>query len=127
MANLERTDVGGVTVLKLKGSLNQTELADVEKSFHEATHRDGAAIVIDLSNVDFLTTPATSAAIFRSATDRLFIQHPQSGCTYLIRSGPRILAACSIRPATKSGDSITLVLMSITPRPMLISGRSSLK
>ena len=60
MANLERTDVGGVTVLKLKGSLNQTELADVEKSFHEATHRDGAAIVIDLSNVDFLTTPAIS-------------------------------------------------------------------
>jgi len=60
MANLERTEVGGVTVLRLKGSLNQMELADVEKSFHEATHQDGAAVVLDLSNVDFLTTPAIS-------------------------------------------------------------------
>jgi anti-anti-sigma factor len=58
MANLERSEVDGVTVLKLRGSLSQLELADVEKSFHEATHKDGAAVVIDLSNVEFLTTPA---------------------------------------------------------------------
>jgi anti-anti-sigma factor len=60
MANLERTEVNGVTVLRLKGSLSQTELADVEKSFHDATHENGAAVVLDLSNVDFLTTPAIS-------------------------------------------------------------------
>lgn len=60
MANLERNDVGGVTVLRLNGSLNQTELNDVEKSFRDATHQDGAAVVLDLSNVDFLTTPAIS-------------------------------------------------------------------
>lgn len=60
MANLERSDSAGVTVLKLNGSLNAAELADVEKAFHEATHRNGAAVVIDLSNVDFLTTPAIS-------------------------------------------------------------------
>jgi anti-sigma B factor antagonist len=58
MANLERTDVEGVTVLKLRGNLSQVELADVEKSFREATHTDGAAVVIDLSNVEFLATPA---------------------------------------------------------------------
>ena len=58
MANLERSDVNGVTVLKLRGSLSQLELADVEKSFHDATHENGAAVVIDLSNVEFLTTPA---------------------------------------------------------------------
>ena len=60
MANLQRTDIAGVTVLRLNGSLSQTELADVEKSFHDATHQQGAAIVLDLSNVDFLTTPAIS-------------------------------------------------------------------
>ena len=60
MANLEQTEVDGVTVLRLKGSLSQMELADVEKSFHDATHRQGAAVVLDLSNVDFLTTPAIS-------------------------------------------------------------------
>jgi anti-anti-sigma factor len=60
MANLEQTDVDGVTVLKLKGSLDQNELRSVEKSFHDATHRDGAAVILDLSNVDFLTTPAIS-------------------------------------------------------------------
>jgi anti-anti-sigma factor len=60
MANLERTDVDVVTVLKLRGSLNEAELLDVEKSFHDATHQDGAAVILDLSNVDFLTTPAIS-------------------------------------------------------------------
>lgn len=60
MANLQRTDIAGVTVLRLNGSLSQNELADVEKSFYDATHQQGAAIVLDLSNVDFLTTPAIS-------------------------------------------------------------------
>ena len=58
MANLERSETEGVTVLRLQGSLTQTELLDVEKAFHDATHGDASAVVIDLSNVDFLTTPA---------------------------------------------------------------------
>ena len=58
MANLERSEMEGVTVLRLHGSLNQVELRDVEKAFHDATHGDASAVVIDLSNVDFLTTPA---------------------------------------------------------------------
>jgi anti-anti-sigma factor len=60
MANLERSEVDGVTVLRFNGSLDQAELADVEKSFQDATHRDGAAVVLDLAEVDFLTTPAIS-------------------------------------------------------------------
>jgi anti-anti-sigma factor len=58
MANLERSEIDGVTVLRLHGSLNHIELRDVEKAFHEATHQERAAIIIDLTNVDFLTTPA---------------------------------------------------------------------
>ena len=58
MANLERSETEGVTVLRLHGSLNQVELRDVEKAFHDATHGDASAVIIDLSNVDFLTTPA---------------------------------------------------------------------
>lgn len=69
MANLQRTDVDGVTVLRFNGSLNASELADVEKSFHDATHRDGAAVVIDLANVDFLGTPAI--AMFLDAAKSL--------------------------------------------------------
>jgi anti-sigma B factor antagonist len=60
MANLERSDIDGVTVLRLKGSLSQGELTDVEKSFQEATDEQGAAVVLDLSNVDYLSTPAIS-------------------------------------------------------------------
>ncbi|HEY7116366.1 MAG TPA: STAS domain-containing protein [Tepidisphaeraceae bacterium] len=60
MANLERSNIDGVTVLRLRGSLNQGAIADVEKSFRDATQEDGAAIVLDLTNVDILTTPAIS-------------------------------------------------------------------
>lgn len=69
MANLQRSDVDGVTVLRLAGNLSADELADVEKSFHDATHRDGAAVVLDLSNVDFLGTPAI--AMFLDAAKSL--------------------------------------------------------
>jgi anti-anti-sigma factor len=58
MANLERSEMEGVTVLRLHGSLNQVELRDVEKAFHDATHGDASAVIVDLTNVDFLTTPA---------------------------------------------------------------------
>jgi hypothetical protein len=44
--------------------------------------------------------PFTSASIFRSAMLRLFIQKPQSGCTHLMRFGPRIFVPSAIRPAT---------------------------
>jgi anti-sigma B factor antagonist len=69
MANLERTDVDGVTVLRLKGTLDRIELSDVERTFHAATHRDHASVVIDLADVNFLTTPAI--AMFLEAAKTL--------------------------------------------------------
>jgi anti-sigma B factor antagonist len=69
MANLERSDVDGVTVLRLKGTLDRVELGDVEKTFREATHRDHASVVIDLADVNFLTTPAI--AMFLDAAKTL--------------------------------------------------------
>jgi anti-anti-sigma factor len=82
MANLIRSDVDGVTVLRFNGSLSQTELDDVEKSFHDATHTDGAAVVLDLANVDFLTTPAISmfldaAKSLKSSGGRIVATGPQ--------------------------------------------------
>jgi anti-anti-sigma factor len=58
MANLEQCEVSGVKVLTLKGSLSQAELADVQKSFYDVTSEAEAAVVLDLSNVDYLSTPA---------------------------------------------------------------------
>jgi anti-sigma B factor antagonist len=69
MANLQRTDFDGVTVLRLRGTLDRTELADVEQTFRAATHRDHASIVIDLADVNFLTTPAI--AMFLDAAKTL--------------------------------------------------------
>jgi anti-anti-sigma factor len=69
MANLERSDVDGVTVLRLKGTLDRIELGDVERTFHDATHRGRASVVIDLADVDFLTTPAI--AMFLDAAKTL--------------------------------------------------------
>src|SRR5215207_297859 len=82
MANLEQTSIDGVTVLRLRGSLTQTELEDVEKSFREATHKDGAAVVVDLSNVEFLTTPAISmfldaAKCLKTSGGRIVATGPQ--------------------------------------------------
>jgi len=58
MANIEQCDVSGVKVLRLNGSLSQAELEDVQKSFYDATSEAEAAVVLDLSNVDYLSTPA---------------------------------------------------------------------
>jgi len=69
MANLERSDVDGVTVLRLKGTLDRVELGDVEQTFRDATRRDHASIVIDLADVNFLTTPAI--AMFLDAAKTL--------------------------------------------------------
>src|SRR6266487_3959221 len=57
--------------------------------------------------------PRTSASIFRSAIERLFIQKPQSGWTHLMRFEPMILIATSIRRATSSGVSTVFALISI--------------
>jgi anti-anti-sigma factor len=58
MAHLERTELDGVTVLRLAGSLGREQIAEIEKPFYAATDGGNAAIILDLTDVDFLTTPA---------------------------------------------------------------------
>jgi anti-anti-sigma factor len=57
MASLETDKDGGVTVVKLAGSLNQQGVEAVEPPFAEATGLS-QRMVIDLSRVDVVNTPA---------------------------------------------------------------------
>src|SRR5439155_1240072 len=54
----------------------------------------------------YRSRPWTKAAIFRSATERLSIQKPQSGCAKRTRPGPRACSAHSRARAISSGVSI---------------------
>lgn len=60
MASLERVDLDNLTILKLKGSLTSEGLEPLEEPFTSITQRPGARIVIDLTAVDMVTTPALS-------------------------------------------------------------------
>jgi anti-sigma B factor antagonist len=70
MAKLKQTDVCGVTVLEIAGTLDRAEVAGVERSFYDATDRDGAAVVLDLTNVDYLSTPAITMFLDAARTLR---------------------------------------------------------
>lgn len=63
MAAIDCIDLNDVTVLKLKGSLTSDELPAVEEPFSTITHRPGARVVVDLSAVEMVTTPALSMFI----------------------------------------------------------------
>jgi anti-anti-sigma factor len=67
MATLERTDLGDVTVVKLRGSLNMEGLELIEGQFHEITHRPNGHTLVDLTDVEMVTTPALS--MFLSAAN----------------------------------------------------------
>jgi len=54
------------------------------------------------------------------------IQKPQSGCTYFTRPRPSTVSARSIPRAISSADSISVRLMSTTPRPKPMALRRSL-
>ncbi len=102
MTNLNRTEREGVTVLRLDGSLTQEEVLNVERSFHDATHRDGAAVVVDLSNVDFLATPAIAmfleaAITLRDSGGRIVVSGPQPRIDQILKclKLDRVLPVCS--------------------------------
>jgi anti-anti-sigma factor len=63
MTTLERIDRGDVVVLKFKGSLTTEGVAEVEGAFQELTHRPAARVVVDLTGVEMVTTPAISMFI----------------------------------------------------------------
>lgn len=60
MATLERTELGDVTVVKLKGSLTMEGLDEVQEQFQEITRRPACHTLIDLTDVEMVTTPALS-------------------------------------------------------------------
>jgi anti-anti-sigma factor len=60
MATLEPTELGDVTVLKLKGSLTMEGLEQVQDQFQELTRRPSCHTLVDLTEVDMVTTPALS-------------------------------------------------------------------
>jgi anti-anti-sigma factor len=60
MATLERTELGDVTVVKLKGSLTMEGLDQVQDQFQEITRRPGCHTLVDLTDVEMVTTPALS-------------------------------------------------------------------
>ena len=68
MASIERVDLDNLTILKLKGSLTSEGLETVEEPFSHITQRPGARIVIDLTSVDMVTTPALSMFVAAAAS-----------------------------------------------------------
>ena len=57
MASLDQNERDGVKVLRISGSLNQHGVDTVESAFNEATGNSGR-LVVDLSQVDLVNTPA---------------------------------------------------------------------
>jgi len=57
MASLDESTRDGVKVLRIRGSLNQHGVDTVESAFNEATGSSGR-LVVDLSDVDLVNTPA---------------------------------------------------------------------
>ena len=57
MAVIESDLDGGVTVVRIAGTLNQHGVDTVESAFSEATGSSGR-LVVDLSKVDLVNTPA---------------------------------------------------------------------
>ena len=68
MATLDRADVDGVRVLRLAGSLTQQGVQGMEPAFEDALP-DGTRAVVDLREVDLITTPGITLML--AATQRL--------------------------------------------------------
>ncbi|MGE5608030.1 MAG: STAS domain-containing protein [Bacillota bacterium] len=63
MVGLHREDKDGLTVLKLKGMLTSEEVHEVEMPFLSIADRPGARVVVDLGEVEMVTTPGLSMFI----------------------------------------------------------------
>ena len=57
MASLDQSSRDGVSVVRIRGSLNQHGVDTVESAFNEATG-SASRLVVDLSQVDLVNTPA---------------------------------------------------------------------
>ncbi|HEX2972972.1 MAG TPA: STAS domain-containing protein [Tepidisphaeraceae bacterium] len=63
MVGLQREDLDDLIILKLKGILTSEEVREVEEPFVNITDRPGARVVVDLGDVQMVTTPALSMFI----------------------------------------------------------------
>ena len=70
MTSLQQTEIDGLTVVKLIGPLNSEGLEAVEAPFESVVNRPGIRAVVDLTNVDIVTTPALSMFISAATTAR---------------------------------------------------------
>jgi len=68
MIKLEQKLVSGVTVLQFKGSLTQAEVSSIDPTFNAALGGKPPRVVIDLTEVDAVTTPAISMFLAASRT-----------------------------------------------------------
>ena len=68
MINLQQKVLDGVTVLHFVGSLTQEEVSTIEPSFKASLGGSSPRIVIDLAEVDAVTTPAISMFLSASRT-----------------------------------------------------------
>ncbi len=68
MASLEKQDVDGIRLLRLSGSLTQEGVDGLEPEFIAALP-DGTRAVVDLADVNLITTPGLTLII--STTQRL--------------------------------------------------------
>ncbi|MFI5380562.1 MAG: STAS domain-containing protein [Tepidisphaerales bacterium] len=80
MASLNQIEQDGLTVLKIEGSLTSDELPSIEGTFTRLARQHGAHVIVDLAQVDMLTTPAitmfiaTSRACQRNGGHMVFTQ-----------------------------------------------------
>jgi anti-anti-sigma factor len=63
MVGLHREDLDDLVVLKLKGMLTSEEVREVEEPFISLMDRPGVRVVVDLGEVEMVTTPGLSMFI----------------------------------------------------------------
>jgi anti-anti-sigma factor len=63
MATLDHKEIDGVTFVALHGNLTFEGLEKVSAEFEKITHQPGRRIVVDLTGIELITTPALSMFI----------------------------------------------------------------
>ncbi len=85
MANLNQVEQDGLTVMKVQGSLTADELVGIEQAFARVARQPGAHVIVDLAQVDMLTTPAIAMFIASSRACQ-----KNGGHMVFTQSSPRI-------------------------------------
>ena len=85
MANLNQIEQDGLTVVKIEGSLTSDELPGIEGPFTRLARKQGAQVIVDLAQVDMLTTPAITMFIAASRACR-----QNGGHMVFTQSSPRV-------------------------------------